>query len=64
MNAGAESQMTAGFLSVDLERHGIVDEFVVPIAGDVPHHHPVAFLDRFSLEFSISQSRAAHVNDG
>src|SRR5437762_2013032 len=61
MDAGAESEMLPGLGAVDNELVGTIDLALVAIAGDVPHHHLVAFGDVAARQFDIVTCGAAHV---
>ena len=40
---------------------GAVEHLLVAVAGDVPHHHALALLDRLAADLGIGQRCAAHV---
>ena len=61
MDAGAEGEMLPGFDTIDDEFVWPRDLFLVSIAGDVPHHHLVAFGDVAAGQFDIVTRGAAHV---
>src|SRR3984957_2271349 len=53
VDAEAERHVLARTLAVDDVGVGIVDHLFVAIAQDVPHHHPLAGLDRLSAPPAI-----------
>ncbi len=55
--------MGPGVRAVDDQPLRIIENGLVPIAGEVPHHHLVAFSDLLAAELPILQSRSPHVND-
>src|ERR1700730_16606296 len=61
VDAEAERQMGAGPGAVDDEVVGVLDALFVAIAGDVPHHHPVALADFLVSDFGIDQRGAPHM---
>src|SRR5262245_19004189 len=63
MNTGAEREMVPRTRPVDDEAIGIVDDLLVAVARDVPHHHLVTGPDALAAELGVLASGAPHVDD-
>ena len=61
MNAKTEREMLAWALTVDDQLFGTINDAIVAVARDVPHHHLVALADGLAADFDIAKRRAAHV---
>src|ERR1039458_8470253 len=61
MNPEAEGDVSARPRPVDDEFIGTIDDLVVAVARDVPHHDLVALLEPFAAKLDVLERGAAHM---
>src|SRR5471030_3208957 len=61
VDAEAERHVLARPIAVDDVGVGVLDLALVAVAGDVPHHHPLAGLDGLAAQLDIARRHPAHV---
>jgi 3-hydroxyacyl-CoA dehydrogenase len=64
MQTEPKGQMLSGLWPVDHKLFGLIEVVFVEVAGQIPHDHLIAGLDRFAAHFDIFCGGPAHMRQG